>query len=301
MIFLALISLAAVTGWAQDDHPVSWKFNSEPTAPHTFKINFVASVEEPFHIYPQSFDGGLGMPTTILIKENPNIELMGEMTEKGIEPSNGETAAYYAKGVTFSQTIQLKADEKTILRFRIKYMACNDQMCLPPSSKEFTLVINDKDGVAVGAERINTAPDKAEAILKYEDFVMADTNRKKVSTKTITSRNKYTFIDFWASWCAPCRAQARALVPLYKKYRTQGLGVIGVSLDTDSTPWKKAIRDDGYTWTNLSDLKGFDSPISKKYRIKAIPRNLLIDNKGSIIAMDLHGKELEEKLTELFK
>lgn len=302
VIFLMLMSFAAFHGQAQDDHPVSWKFSSESTAPRTFKINFIASVKAPFHIYPQSFDGGLGMPTTISIEENPNVELMGEMTEKGMDTSHGETVAYYAKGVTFSQTIQLRANEKTTLHFRIKYMACNDQMCLPPSSKAFTLVVNDKDGAAAGpdVDKVNTATDKTAPILKYEDFVMADTNGKNISTKTITSRNKYTFIDFWASWCAPCRAQARELVPHYKKYSRLGFGVIGVSLDTDVSRWKKAISDDGYTWINLSDLKGFESPISIKYGIKAIPRNLLIDNKGNIIAMDLHGKELEEKLAELF-
>ena len=303
VFLLMLMGFPAVTGWAQGNQPVSWKFVSEATGPRTFKIDFVASVSEPFHIYPQSFEGGIGMPTTISIEENANVELVGEMEEKGVESSHGGTAAYYAKGVTFSQTIRLKADEKTTMRVRIRYMACNDQMCLPPSTKHFTLVVNDKDGVADGAvdEKANAASDKTEAVLKYEDFVMPDTEGKKVSAKTIVSRNNYTFIDFWASWCGPCRKQARALMPLYKKYSSRGLGVIGVSLDIDAASWKKAIRDDGYTWTNLSDLKGFDSPISKKYGIKAIPRNLIVSRQGVIVAMDLHGKELEARLAELFK
>ncbi|MBS0030220.1 peroxiredoxin family protein [Chitinophaga sp. 22321] len=302
VFFLILISLAAISGFAQNSHPVSWKFSSESTGPRTFKINFVASIKEPFHIYPQSFDGGLGMPTTISFEENANVELIGEMEEKGVESSNGEAVAFYAKAVTFSQTIKLKTDVKTTLRFRIKYMACNNQMCLPPSSKEFTLVINEKGGVAVATEeeKISLISDKPEVALKYEDFVLPDTEGKKVFTKVITSGNKYTFIDFWASWCSPCRAQAKALVPLYNKYSKKGFGVIGVSLDTDAAAWKKAIKNDGYTWTNLSDLKGFDSPISKKYGIKAIPRNFLINNKGVIVARDLHGKELEAKLMELF-
>jgi thiol-disulfide isomerase/thioredoxin len=302
VIFLIVMSFATLTGWAQDNHPVSWKFKSEATAPRSFKIDFVASIREPFHIYPQTFDGGLGMPTTISIEENPNVELIGAMTEKGIEPSNGEAIAYYAKGVTFSQTIQLRSNKKTTIRFRIKYMACNDQMCLPPSSKEFTLVVNDKEAAdnSAGDERMNDIIESTDRVMKYDDFVMADTTGKQVATETIISRNQYTFIDFWASWCGPCRVQARALVPLYNKYSKQGLGVIGISMDTNAAAWKKAIRDDGYAWTNLSDLKGFDSPISIKYGIKAIPRNFLIDNKGTVIAMDLHGKELENKLAELF-
>jgi thiol-disulfide isomerase/thioredoxin len=130
---------------------------------------------------------------------------------------------------------------------------------------------------------------------------MADMEGKTISSKNITSKSKYTFIDFWASWCAPCRAQGRELIPIYNNYRSKGFNVIAISLDTDIKAWKKATQADGYTWTNLSDLKGFESPISKKYNITAIPRNLLIDRKGNIIAMDLHGKALEAKLAELFK
>lgn len=301
VIFLILTCLAALPGWAQDNHPVSWKFQIDSIAPLTFKIDFVASINEPFHIYPQSYDGGMGMPTTITLGENSNVELIGEMEEKGIEAAAGEAVAYYAKGVTFSQTIRLRADEKTVLRFRIRYMACNNQMCLPPSSKEYTLIVNDANGVGVTAENEKNvqAPGMQDAV-QYEDFTLPDVKGKKISTKTIISRNRYTFIDFWASWCSPCRMQAKALVPLYARYRAKGLGVIGVSLDTDTVAWKKAIEKDGYTWTNLADLKGFDSPVTKKYQVKAIPRNFLVDNKGVIIARDLHGKELEAKLMELF-
>jgi len=243
------------------------------------------------------------MPTTISIEENANVELIGEVEEKGVEPSNGETPAFYAEGVTFSQTIRLKSDEKTTLGFRIRFMACNDQMCLPPSSKHYTLVLNDKNAGSAGAddEKAGPVPEKTAAVLKYEDFEMPDAEGKKISTAAITAGNKYTFIDFWASWCGPCRAMGRALVPLYKKYRDQGFGVIGISLDIDATPWRKAIAADGYTWCNLSDLKGFDSPIIKKFGINAIPRNIVVNDKGVIVAMDLHGKELEVKLAELFK
>ena len=98
----------------------------------------------------------------------------------------------------------------------------------------------------------------------------------------------------------PCRAQGRELVPLYDTYKSKGFSVIAISLDTKAEAWKKAIEADRYTWTNLCDLKGFDSEISKRYGIVAIPRNFLIDSKGAIIANDLHGRELESKLKELF-
>jgi len=300
VILFILTSLTALSGIAQNNHPVSWTFSSDSIAPLTFRIAFAASINEPFHIYPQSYDGGMGMPTTISFAENTNVQVIGKVEEKGAGSPNGAAVAYYAKGVTFSQIIRLRADEKTTLHFRIRYMACTDQMCLPPSSKEYTLVVNDAGGVAAVAEdkRTDPAPGKQE-VLKYEDFMLPDVEGKKISTKTIIPLNKYTFIDFWASWCSPCRMQAKALVPLYNRYRSKGFGVIGVSLDTDAAAWKKAIQNDGYTWTNLGDLKGFDSPVTKKYHIEAIPRNFLIDNKGVIIARDLHGKELEAKLNEL--
>ncbi len=300
VIFSILASLVVLPGIAQDNNPVSWKFSSDSIAPLTFKIAFEASISEPFHIYPQSYEGGMGMPTTITFGENPNIQLIGGIEEKGAESPNGQAVAYYAKAVTFSQTIRLKADEKTVLHFRIRYMACNSQMCLPPSSKDYTLVVNDVNRIATAqSEKADPEPGTKEAV-KYEDFILPDVKGKKVSTKTIRSINKYTFIDFWASWCSPCRMQAKALIPLYSKYRAKGFGVIGVSLDTDAAAWNKAIEKDGYTWTNLGDLKGFDSPVIKKYHIQAIPRNLLINSKGVIVARDLHGKELEDKLMELF-
>ena len=158
--------------------------------------------------------------------------------------------------------------------------------------------VNNATGSAED-EKTGMAPDSRE-VLKYDDFVLPDVKGKRISARTVVSMNKYTFIDFWASWCSPCRMQAKALVPLYNKYRAKGLGVIGVSLDTDVAAWKKAIEKDGYSWTNLADLKGFDSPVIKKYHIQAIPKNFVVDNKGVIIARDLHGKELEAKLMELF-
>jgi peroxiredoxin len=303
LFLLVILCSLMFQGNTQDGHPVSWKIDSEKIGPLTHKVQLHASVKEPYHIYPQGFSGsGMGMPTTILFKEDINVELMGEIEEKGDEQTGGETLAYYSKGATFTQTVRLKSDTKTLLHFRIKYMACTDLMCLAPSSKQFTIVLNDQGAVTgnIQENTENVALNKQQVVLKYEDFKLPDTGGKMIVSRNITSKSKYTFIDFWASWCVPCRAQARELMPVYDKYSPKGFSVIGVSLDTDASAWKKAIRNDGYKWTNLSDLKGFDSPISKKYGIIAIPRNFLINDKGVIVGMDLHGKELEMKLAELF-
>ena len=290
----------AFSVFAQDNHPVSWKFSTEKVAPLTYQIKLHATVIEPYHIYPQGAAGGMGMPTEFLFDQNENVEFVGEMEEKGEEQKDGEHLSYYSKGVTFTQTLKLKSEQKTALTFTIKYMACTNQMCLPPSKKRFTLDLADQGRDAVAVKNENPSV-KQETSFKYEDFTMPDTEGKVISSKNITTKNKYTFIDFWASWCTPCRKQGRELIPMYNTYKSKGFEVIAVSLDTDAIAWKKAIEADGYGWTNLSDLNGFESAISKKYNITAIPRNLLIDQKGNIVAMDLHGEELEAKLTELFK
>ncbi len=284
--FLLLISLAVLAARGQATHPVSWTLSSEDIGNGTFKIYLRATIREPFHIYPQqSSDGGLGIPTSIVFRENANIELVGEPEEKGLEENNSRKMAYYSKGVLFTQTVKLRTDKATMVDVKVRYMACTHEMCLPPAARQFTLMLNDKGG-------------EAETVT-YEDFSMSDTAGKIISSKDIISRSKYTFIDFWASWCVPCRAQGRELQPLYEKYRSGGFSVIGVSLDTDASAWKKAITADGYTWTNVSDLKGFESPLTEKYRITGVPRNFLLDERGVIVATDLHGRELAAKLEEL--
>jgi len=284
---------------AQDNHPVSWKFSAEKTGPSTYQLMMTALVKAPFHIYPQqSSGGGLGMPTEIIFTPNDNVEFVGETGEKGLEDAGTEAPAHYKKGVTFSQMLKLKTEKPTTLSFRIKYMACNDLMCLPPSDKQFTFELNGDE--QSGKETGTTATAAVARDVVYEDFMMADTAGRPLSSKDIRTKAKYTFIDFWASWCVPCRELGRTIVPLYASYKPKGFEVIGVSLDTNPAAWKKAIRTDGYQWQNISDLKGFDSAIIKKYEITAIPRNILIDANGKIVARDLHADALAAKLSELF-
>ncbi|MFD2556685.1 redoxin domain-containing protein [Sphingobacterium tabacisoli] len=298
---IILLNFLALHGFSQKNHPVSWKIDSVEIAPLTYKVQLHATVKAPYHIYPQnSSGGGLGMPTEITFADDPNVEFVGKVEEKGLADTEGKRVPYYKQGVTFSQVIRLKSDKAVSLAIKLRYMACNDQMCLPPSSKQFTLMINGEDTGEQTADIADESITKIVTLRDYEDFEMADIEGNTVSSKDITRNSKYTFIDFWASWCAPCRVQGRALIPLYNKYQATGFEVIGVSLDTKADAWKKAIQQDGYTWTNLGDLKGFDSPMVKKYNIVAIPRNFIVDSKGTVVAQDLHGTALEAKLKELF-
>lgn len=131
------------------------------------------------------------------------------------------------------------------------------------------------------------------------DFIQADTSGKPV--KLSSFRGKYVLVDFWASWCGPCRAENPNVLKVYNAYKDKGFTVVGISLDDKAANWKKAIRDDQMPWTQLSDLKGWKNEISTSYGIQGIPSNLLIDPSGKIIAKDLRGVMLENKMKELLK
>jgi len=114
-------------------------------------------------------------------------------------------------------------------------------------------------------------------------------------------RGKYVLLDFWAAWCSPCRRENPTLVRVYDKFNEKGFEIFQVSLDKTHEDWVRAIKTDRLNWTHVSDLKYWGSPIAKLYYVKSIPANFLIDPEGKIVATNLRGNALEDKLNEIFK
>jgi peroxiredoxin len=129
------------------------------------------------------------------------------------------------------------------------------------------------------------------------DFTQADPDGKKVSLKSF--RGKYVLVDFWASWCRPCRQENPNVVKAFNKYKEKNFTILGVSLDSNRQPWLKAIKSDNLAWTQVSDLKGWNNEVAARYNVQSIPQNFLIDPSGKIIAKNLRGEELDSRLSEL--
>lgn len=133
------------------------------------------------------------------------------------------------------------------------------------------------------------------------DFTMNDMQGNPVKLSDVYSKNEYTLVDFWASWCGPCRRENPNVVSVFNNYRSKGFGVLGVSLDTDKDKWLKAIADDKLFWNQVSDLKGWKNEAAALYSINSIPSNMLVDKTGKIVGRNLREEKLQEAMAGLLK
>jgi len=148
--------------------------------------------------------------------------------------------------------------------------------------KQIGDMVKKMDNIAIGKKPAMTLPDANGKMVSLADY-----------------KGKIVLVDFWASWCAPCRKENPNVLKAYNAFHDKGFEVLGVSLDESKAKWETAIKDDGLRWTHVSDLKAWNSPYVKDFGITGVPTSFILDREGRIVAKDLRGEELQKKLAEL--
>lgn len=222
-------------------------------------------------------------------KNDQQVVSLNNMLKDFINNSPSPAAALYALGIA-SQTIPAEELKPVVDASARKF---------PEHSglAKIKSVLTVKTAPPAASDNANNSY----ALLNKQapDLTMNDVNGKPVSISNF--RGKYLLIDFWASWCGPCRQENPNVVAAYNRFKDKNFTILGVSLDEDKAAWQKAIAHDNLTWTHISDLKQWESAAVPAYGFDGIPFNVLVDPTGKIIASSLRGPDLEQKLGEVLK
>lgn len=213
----------------------------------------------------------------------------------------------------FSERIQRVIEEQTVKRFEILTAYKNTMVpavYLPDFCMEMTYdqlaPWLDESAPYMSHPRMQVVRQLADGMRKkqpgrmFVDLTMNDLDGKSHTLSEWCGKGNYVLVDFWASWCGPCRKEMPNVVETYVKYHSKGYEIVGVSFDNKAESWKAAVKQLGMDWPQISDLKGWESAASEAYGIMAIPSNVLLDGEGRIVASDLRGERLHAKLKEIY-
>lgn len=236
----------------------------------------------------RSLPGHDSASEALQVKNDQEITGLNNMIKRFINNASSPSVTLFALGIA-SQTVPNE---------EIKSMVDASAKKFP----EHAGLARIKSLLAVKApESATGSSSNSYALLNKQapDLTMNDVNGKPVSVSDF--KGKYVLIDFWASWCGPCRMENPNVVSAYNRFKNKNFAILGVSLDEDKAAWQKAIAKDNLSWSHMSDLKQWESAAVKTYGFDGIPFNVLVDPAGKIIASSLRGEDLNTKLAEVLK
>ncbi len=265
-----------------------------------------------------------------VITDQENIKVNFDLANNKVEVLNSPESVLYEKYVNFrkiysqrAQTLQKNGKRDSVALLQREYIIAlqgfvNDNspsMVALNASKEFASQVDQHKEFYRNIVKIYKDKKYAQDFIPVveqglarvvieegviaPDFELRQPNGHLLKLSDL--RGQYVLVDFWASWCGPCRRENPNVVKMYQKYHDKGFEILGVSLDKNPNSWKKAIESDNLTWKHVSDLKQWSSQVVPLYGIKGIPMTVLLDKEGKIIATNLRGSSLERKLAEIFK
>ena len=236
-----------------------------------------------------------GNPTAEVVREFNDLFMkstdFGKLMQ---EPSFRQKLVDIASRADMASAYVLDKYQQVVFEFL--GLAPNVKACLEKMSPEV------KESPA--GKRLRNTYDRLAALqldVVAPDFTLNTPEGEPITMSEYVKGKKLVLIDFWASWCGPCRKEGENVKAIYADYHDKGFDVLGVSLDNDLEAWKKAIKDDGIVWEQVSDLKGWKSPMCELYDFKGIPHLVLVDGEGRIVAKNLRGEGLRQKVAEICK